>query len=132
VAILPWSPLARGFLAGSRSREQRRATARAESDDFADRLYFRDEDFHVLDALLQVSARLELKPAQVALAWILSVPGVTAPILGTTRETYLDDAVAALDIRLPDDEIARLEAPYLPHPVLGHEQPTPRSFRPSR
>jgi len=128
LGLVPWSPLARGFLTGSRTRENPRPTRRAQSDEYADRLYYRDEDFDVVDALLEVSAQRGEKPARVALAWLLSVPGVVAPIVGATRAEHLEDAVAALDVRLDAEETATLEAAYRPHPVLGHEQPSPRSF----
>jgi len=126
VGILPWSPLARGFLTGRRTREAPRPTARAQSDEYADRLYYRDEDFDVVDALLDVARARGDAPARVALAWLLSVPGVTAPIVGATRVEYLDDAAAAVDIELSGEEISRLEAAYRPHPILGHDQPGPR------
>ncbi|HSB60447.1 MAG TPA: aldo/keto reductase [Vicinamibacteria bacterium] len=126
VGLVPWSPLARGFLAGSRTREQPKETARARTDDFADRLYFRPEDWDVLDAAVAVARERGVKPARVALAWLLSRPGVAAPIVGATRLEHLEDAAAAVGIRLADEEVARLEAPYRPHPILGHDQPTPR------
>ena len=126
VGLVPWSPLARGFLAGSRTREQPKETARARTDDFADRLYFRPEDWDVLDAAVAVARERGVKPARVALAWVLSRPGVAAPIVGATRLEHLEDAAAALGLRLADEEVARLEAPYRPHPILGHDQPTPR------
>lgn len=126
VGLLPWSPLARGFLTGSRTREAPRPTTRAGSDDFADRMYFREEDFKVLDALLEVSRKRGAPPSQVALAWLLSVPGVVAPILGATDVSHIEQAVPAVDITLTEEEIAALEAPYVPHPVLGHDQPGPR------
>jgi 1-deoxyxylulose-5-phosphate synthase len=126
VGCVPWSPLARGFLSGSRKRGDEKPTARARSDEFADKLYFRDEDFDVLDALLEVAQARDVPPARVALAWLLSRPGVVAPIVGATKLPHLEDAAAALELRLSGDEIARLEAPYQPHPILGHDQPTPR------
>jgi 1-deoxyxylulose-5-phosphate synthase len=126
VGLVPWSPLARGFLAGSRTREGTKDTARARSDDFADRLYFQPEDFDVLEALVAVAGERGVKPAQVALAWLLSRPGVAAPIVGATRLEHLDDAAAAVALRLSDEEVGRLEAPYRPHAILGHDQPTPR------
>jgi len=125
VGLVPWSPLARGFLSGSRKRGDERETARARSDEFADKLYFRDEDFDVLDVLLEVAKARDLPPARVALAWLMSRPGVVAPIIGATKLPHLEDAVAALDVKLSADEIARLEAPYKPHPILGHDQPRP-------
>jgi aryl-alcohol dehydrogenase (NADP+) len=128
LGVIPWSPLARGFLTGSRTRETPRVTARAQADPFADELYFQEEDFRVLDALLEVSRARETKPAQVAIAWLLSVPGVTAPIIGASKLEHIDDAAAAVEIRLTEEEIAKLEAPYRPHRVLGHKQPTPRTM----
>jgi 1-deoxyxylulose-5-phosphate synthase len=125
VGLVPWSPLARGFLTGSRKRGEARETSRAKTDNIADDLYFRSEDFDVLDALLAVAAARGLPPAQIALAWLLSRPGVTAPIVGATKLTHLDDAAAALAVRLTADEVAALEAPYKAHPVLGHTQPRP-------
>jgi aryl-alcohol dehydrogenase-like predicted oxidoreductase len=126
LGLVPWSPLARGFLTGSRTREGVRPTARAQADPFADELYFRPEDFDVLDAVLEVAGGRGLRPAQVALAWLLAAPGVVAPIIGATKAAYLDEAAAALEVRLSAEEIERLEAPYRPHPVLGHTQPRPR------
>jgi len=120
VGVIPWSPLARGFLTGSRTRKSGDTTVRAESDDFARELYYREDDFAVLDRVLDLSKRRGLPPAQVALAWLLAQPGVTSPIVGATRLSYLDDAVAALDVSLDDEERRWLEEPYVPHPVLGH------------
>ena len=126
VGVIPWSPLARGFLTGSRSRDGEQRTTRSGADDFADTMYFEETDFKVLDAVLEVSKEREIKPAQVAFAWLLSVPAVTAPIIGATKVEYIDDAVAALDVSLSGEEIERLEAPYTPHPILGHDQPSVR------
>jgi len=125
VGLVPWSPLARGFLTGSRKRGEAHATARARSDHFADDMYFRSEDFDVVDALVQVASARGVPPAQVAMAWVLSRPGVASPIVGATRVAHLDDAAAALALRLSTEEAARLEAPYRPHPILGHRQPRP-------
>jgi aryl-alcohol dehydrogenase-like predicted oxidoreductase len=126
VGVIPWSPLARGFLTGSRSRDGEQRTTRSRSDDFADAMYFEESDFKVLDAVLEVSKERGIKAAQVAFAWLLSVPGITAPIIGATKVDYIDDAVAALDVKLSEEEISRLEAPYTPHAILGHDQPTVR------
>ncbi|ANM31116.1 hypothetical protein ABI59_18365 [Acidobacteria bacterium Mor1] len=123
VGVLPWSPLARGLLTGARSRRDPRPTERAQNDEFADRMYYRDDDFDVVEALVEVAAARGARPAQVALAWLLSVPGVVAPVVGTTRAPHLDDAAAAVGIELAAEEIERLEAPYRVHPVLGHDQP---------
>jgi aryl-alcohol dehydrogenase-like predicted oxidoreductase len=120
VAVLPWSPLARGLLAGTRTRSGERRTTRAESDTYADELYGRPEDFDVVERLVEVAADRNAPPAQVALAWLLRKPGVTAPIVGATRLEHLDDALAATDLALTPGEIAHLEEPYRPHPVLGH------------
>jgi aryl-alcohol dehydrogenase-like predicted oxidoreductase len=118
VGVIPWSPLARGVLAGNRTRDAR-TTTRARSDDFADRLYA-DADFAVVDAVREVAAGRGLPPAQVALAWLLHREAVTAPIVGATKPGHVEDAVAAVGVALSDEEIAALEAPYVPHPVLGH------------
>jgi aryl-alcohol dehydrogenase-like predicted oxidoreductase len=120
VGVLPWSPLARGFLTGTRTRAGERVTTRAETDAFADRLYGRPEDFDVAERVTEVAAERDLPPAQVALAWLLHKPGVTAPIVGATKLSHLEDALAAAELTLAPDEIARLEEPYRPHPVLGH------------
>ena len=125
VGVIPWSPLARGFLSGNRSRDQRQPTTRSASDDFADRMYYREHDFDVLDTLLDVSNKRRLPPAQVALAWLLSVPGVTSPIVGATRSEHIRQAAAALEVCLQPQEINQLESAYVPHPVLGHEQLRP-------
>ncbi len=120
VGILPWSPLARGWLAGTRTREGGRATRRAETDAFQDQLYGRPEDFDVVDRVAEVAAGRDLPPAQVALAWLLHRPGVTAPIVGATKPGHLVDAIAAAEVELSADELERLEEPYRTHPVLGH------------
>jgi aryl-alcohol dehydrogenase-like predicted oxidoreductase len=120
VGVLPWSPLARGFLTGTRTRMGERVTTRAETDAFADRLYGRPEDFDVAERVGEVARERDVPGAQVALAWLLHKPGVTAPIVGATKLTHLEDALAAAELMLSADEIARLEEPYRPHPVLGH------------
>ncbi len=119
VGVIPWSPLARGVLAGNRGRGQERRTTRAASDAFADDLYG-EADFDVVDAVTAVAADRGVSPAQVALAWLLGRPGVTAPIVGATRSEHLDDAVAAVGLALTEQEVARLEGPYRARPVLGH------------
>ena len=120
VGILPWSPLARGWLAGTRTREGERRTTRAETDAFQDQLYGRPEDFDVIDRLVDVAEEVGAKPVQVALAWLLQKPGVTAPIVGATKGGHLEDALAAAELRLTADQVVRLEDPYRPHPILGH------------
>jgi aryl-alcohol dehydrogenase-like predicted oxidoreductase len=119
VGVIPWSPLARGLLAGNRTREGGRRTARAGSDTFADALYS-EADFDVVDRLVSVAQERALPPARIALAWLLHKPGVTAPIVGATKLSHLEDAIAAVEVPLTREEIARLEEPYRPHPVLGH------------
>jgi aryl-alcohol dehydrogenase-like predicted oxidoreductase len=119
VGVNPWSPLARGLLAGTRQRGGGASTVRAGNDPLADDLY--DEaDFDVVDAVRAVAGERGLPPAQVALAWLLGRPGVVAPIVGATKLGHLEDAVAAVDVTLTDEEVRRLEAPYRPHRVLGH------------
>ncbi len=120
IGVIPWSPLARGFLAGNRTRDGQRHTLRASTDAFNHSLYT-DTDFDVVDQLVEVAHARGLPAAQVALAWLLHKPGVTAPIVGATKLAQLDDAVAAVDVALSDDEIKLLEQPYQPHPILGHE-----------
>ena len=120
VGIIPWSPLARGFLAGNRTRTEDTATMRAKTDDFAQSMYYRDNDFAVVDQLKQVAAARGVAPAQIALAWVLAQPGVTAPIIGASRIEQLDELGAALSITLSQDECNALEKLYQPHPVLGH------------
>jgi aryl-alcohol dehydrogenase-like predicted oxidoreductase len=121
VAVIPWSPLARGLLAGNRSRSGERLTTRAETDGFGDSLYpDRDTDLAVIDRLGEVAADRGVPSAQVALSWLLHRPGVTAPIVGATKTAHLEDALAAVELGLGEDEIARLEEPYVPHPVSGH------------
>ena len=119
VAVVPWSPLARGLLAGTRTREGERLTTRAQSDPFGDSLYTPEVDFAVVDRASEVAADRGVPTAQVALAWLLHKPGVTAPIVGATRAEHLDDALAAEELALSDEEIARLEEPYVPHKVSG-------------
>jgi aryl-alcohol dehydrogenase (NADP+) len=118
IAVLPWSPLARGLLTGNRTRSGGK-TIRAETDDYGHRLYTADSDFEVADRVAEMAAARAVPAAQIALAWLLRQPGVTAPIIGATKLPQLDQAVGAVDIRLSDDECKALEAPYQPHRVLG-------------
>jgi aryl-alcohol dehydrogenase-like predicted oxidoreductase len=120
IAVLPWSPLARGLLAGTRTREGERLTERARTDSFGDSLYTPELDFAVVDRVTEVAAARGVPAAQVALAWLLHKPGVTAPIVGATKLEHLDDAVAAEQLTLDPAEIARLEEPYVPHSIAGH------------
>jgi 1-deoxyxylulose-5-phosphate synthase len=122
VAVIPWSPLARGFLCGNRTREGKKLTTRAASDPFASP-YYTDDGFAVLDAVNQVASARGVTPGAVALAWMLQAPGVTAPIIGTTKLKHLEEAIKALDLQLSPEDVASLEAPYQPKPISGHEQP---------
>src|SRR6202030_1476350 len=125
VGLIPWSPLARGFLASNRDKGGSGPTARAKTDDFAKNMYFRDNDFEVLSVVEQIAKERGIKPVQVACAWILQAPGVRAPIIGATKIDHLKEALAAVVVKLTSAEIAALEKPYRPHPILGHEQPRP-------
>jgi 1-deoxyxylulose-5-phosphate synthase len=120
VGVIPWSPLARGVLAGTRTRGGERLTTRSSTDPFADTLYDQPTDFDVVDQAQAIAGGRGVPTAQVALAWLLAKPGVTAPILGSTKLGHLEDALAAEKLSLTADEMAALEAPYVPHPVLGH------------
>jgi aryl-alcohol dehydrogenase-like predicted oxidoreductase len=120
VGLIPWSPLARGLLTGTRGPGGEKRTLRAQTDEFGDSLYS-DEDFAVVEALNEVAQERDLPPAQIALAWLLHKPGVTAPIVGATKLQHLEDALAAVDVSLTEEETKRLEAPYRPHPISGHQ-----------
>ena len=122
VGLLPWSPLARGFLAGNRGRDDRSAgaTSRARTDDIALKLYYDDADFLVLEAVKVLAQQRGVSNAVLAYAWLLSRPGVTSPIVGASQVWQLEEAIRALDLALTRDECAALEAPYRPHAVLGH------------
>jgi len=119
IGLIPWSPLARGFLAGNRNSQSRGETIRAKTDDFAQKLYYRQSDFTVVDRLTEIAEKRGVQNSQVALAWILSKPGISSPIIGASKMAHLDQALAAMEIRLDDSEIKALEEPYEPHPVLG-------------
>ena len=119
VGVIPWSPLARGLLAGGRSRSGDQQTTRARTDTYAEQLYGED-DFAVADAVQQVAKDRGLPPAQIALAWLLHQPAVTAPIIGATKIGHVEDAAGAVQVALSDEELAVLAAPYRPHRVLGH------------
>jgi len=121
IGCIPWSPLARGFLTGSRKRgDGKSETLRARTDDFGHSLYYRDTDFDIVDRVLELAAQRNVKPAQIALAWVLSKPGVCAPIVGASKLYQLEDALGALEVKLTPEEIATLEQHYEAHPILGH------------
>lgn len=120
VGIIPWSPLARGFLAGNRRRQDYGETKRAKGDEMAQRMYYQDSDFRVVDRLGEIAQKRGVSNASVALAWMLSKPYVTAPIIGASKLEQLDDLAKATQLTLSPEEIKALEDPYTPHPVLGH------------
>ena len=120
VGVIPWSPLARGFLSGNRSRQEWGQTPRAKSDGFAHDMYYQETDFDVVERVIKIANQRGVAASQIALAWLLHQPGVTAPIIGASQMEHLEQDVAALDIRLSRDELEFLEEPYQPHPVLGH------------
>ena len=121
IGLIPWSPLARGFLAGNRRRGDLGDTSRAKTDDFAHKLYYQESDFAVVERVSEIAQRRGVSNAQVALAWLLQQPAVTAPIIGASKPQHLDDALAALELKLSAEECKSLEEPYQPHPVLGHK-----------
>ena len=120
IGIIPWSPLARGFLAGNRRKEDMGETSRAKTDDYAQKMYYDDSDFEVVNRVSNVAKRRGVSNAQVALAWVLEQPGVTAPIVGASKMRHLDDAIAALSLKLDESELQELSEAYRPHRVLGH------------
>ncbi len=120
VALIPWSPLARGFLAGNRTPDKGGDTERSKTDGFAHQMYYQEADFRVAERCAELAKRRGVSSAQIALAWILHQPGVTSPIVGASKSYQLEEAVAALSIKLDADELKYLEELYQPHPVLGH------------
>jgi len=119
IAVLPWSPLARGFVMGNRRKQDLGDTERAKTDDYAQKLYYRDEDFAVVDKISAVAKRLGVSNAQVSLAWLLQQAGVTAPIIGASKLDHLEELVKALSLKLGEEEMRELNETYRPHPVLG-------------
>jgi 1-deoxyxylulose-5-phosphate synthase len=120
IGLIPWSPMARGFFAGNRKQGGGGETSRAKSDPLAQSLYYRNEDFVVADRVQALARERGVSGPQVALAWLLNKQHIVAPIIGATKMDHLDQAIAALQIKLEQDEITRLEEPYQPHPILGH------------
>ncbi|WP_437512141.1 aldo/keto reductase [Sorangium sp. So ce1099] len=120
IGVIPWSPLARGFLVGNRAKDGKGETVRSKSDEFAQRLYFQDSDFAVVEKVTEIAAKRGVPNAQVALAWLLQQPGVTAPIVGATKLSHINDAARAVELKLDAEELRALAEPYRPHPVLGH------------
>lgn len=120
IGLIPWSPMARGFFSGDRKRGGGGESARSNSDPFANQLYFREEDFKVAERAREIAKERGVGGSQVALAWVLNKAYIASPIIGSTKEAHLDEAIAALEIKLTEDEVKRLEEFYQPHPVLGH------------
>jgi len=120
IGLIPWSPLARGFLAGNRRKEDFGDTVRARTDEIQQKFYYQDSDFEVVRKVSEIAARRGVSNAQIALAWILHQPGITAPVIGASRMSHLEEAVAALGIRLDSGELEALQKPYQPHNFLGH------------
>jgi aryl-alcohol dehydrogenase-like predicted oxidoreductase len=123
IGIIPWSPLARGMLAGTRKALGDSSTSRSSTDELDQKLYDQPSDWEVVEAVKHIAQQRGEPPARIALAWLLAKPAVTAPIVGATKIRHLDDAIAAVDIELTEEEIAALEAPYRAHPVKGMEAP---------
>lgn len=119
IALIPWSPLARGFLAGNRNKTAGE-TARSKSDEYAHQMYYQDDDFAVVERLSEIARDRGVSNVQISLAWILSKPGITSPIIGASKPHHLDEALSALSVKLSDAEVKKLEEPYRPHRILGH------------
>jgi 1-deoxyxylulose-5-phosphate synthase len=120
VGVIPWSPLARGFLAGNRQARGEGPTRRAKSDQYAHDMYYEESDFAILKRVVELAQARGVSPAQIALAWLLHKPGITSPIIGASKMYQLEEAVAATEISLSDTEMAQLEEAYRPRPILGH------------
>jgi aryl-alcohol dehydrogenase (NADP+) len=120
VGVIPWSPLARGFLAGNRNKVDFGSSIRAKTDDYAQSMYYQDSDFAVVERVTEIAKQRGVSNAQVALAWLLQQPGVTAPIIGASKMRHLDDAIQALNLNLSEAELKTLNEAYRPHAVLGH------------
>lgn len=120
IGVIPWSPLARGFLSGNRSRDDWGDTTRAKSDGFAHDMYYQESDFEVVERVKELAKQRGVTPSQIALAWLLHQPAVTSPIIGASKMDHLEQDVAAIEIQLSSEELELLEEPYQPHPVLGH------------
>ena len=120
IGLIPWSPLARGFLAGNRKRGAKDATRREQYDEFGHGLYYADTDYDIADRVVELAKTKGVLPIQVALAWVIQQPGISAPIIGASRLEQLDQLIDALSITLTPDECRFLQERYQPHPVLGH------------
>lgn len=120
IGVIPWSPLARGFLAGNRTRESHGETQRAKKDDYAHQLYYNDQDFAIVERVVEIAKQRNVKPIQIGMAWILQQAGITSPIIGTKKIEQLKELVDALEIELTEDELNYLDEPYKPKPIAGH------------
>lgn len=120
IGVIPWSPLARGFLSGNRTRQDWGETPRAKSDGFAHDMYYQESDFEVVERVIEMAGQRGVTPSQIALAWLLHQPGVTSPIIGASQMDHLEQDAAAIEIKLSSEELELLQEPYQPHPVLGH------------
>ncbi len=120
VALIPWSPMARGFFTGNHRKGDWGDTVRARTDTYGQELYYRDADFTVADRVQEIAKKRGVSGPQIALAWVLNKPYITAPIIGASKLEHLDQSIAALEIKLTEDEIKSLEEPYQLHPILGH------------
>ena len=121
IPLIPWSPLGRGFLTGKYRRESAPTGIRYEKDRYLKVRYFHSEDFDIVERLVEVAEEKGVRPSQLALAWLLSKKEVASPIIGPTKLELFEELAEAVDIRLKQNDIKRLEEPYSPHPVLGHE-----------
>ena len=119
IGLIPWSPLARGFLSGNRKRGSKDATLREKSDAYGHSLYYSENDYEIVDRLVEVAKRRGVPPIHMGLAWIRQQPGVTAPIISVTKKTQLADLVSAMTLKLSAEELAELASPYRPHPIAG-------------
>jgi len=120
IGVIPWSPLARGFLSGNRTREDLGESPRAKSDGFAHDMYYQESDFTVVERVIEIAEQRGVTPSQIALAWLLHQPGVSAPIIGASQMVHLEQDAAVIDIELSPEELDMLEQPYQPHSILGH------------
>jgi len=120
IGLIPWSPLARGFLAGNRDKSKSGETVRSKTDDFGHKLYYSDADFAVVDRVTEVANKHGVSNMQIALAWILAQPGITAPIIGASKMPHLEEAIAALSVKLHAGDLKTLAEPYKPHEIRGH------------
>ena len=125
MGIIPWSPLARGFLSGKYSKDKEPDSVRYKSDLYLKQRYFKDNDFEIADTVKEIASEESVSPAQIALAWILVQPGITSPIIGVSKIQHLEEAISAMEIRLNPDYVKRIDECYIPRPVTGHSYDQP-------